>query len=385
MFKCRYCDHGLASEQGRNAHEEAKHPRFKCNYCVLTFRSREAQVHHEDTHRFECNLCGTIFREVQALWQHQRTTPHFECSYCTNKLFTNVLRKAHEVSCDYNPAKEEELSTSDDEGSESLASPSRSSHSTLDEGEMFHSTSVLSSTDTNGEGTTIAQPCTCTRSLEPGMCSICQQKSSLSSDTDEPVPDDAERIVSADGNNQDDSKDHQVVRFQCTPCLEFFETEESFRDHVCAFRTMLRPHCPVCYTQFDDRLLLQKHLEGLQLFSCQFCLTRCCSDEMLLDHLFSHPTCGKCGHSFADDLALCAVRILHSHDHFIDKHCHSLILNLFVSTWRRTTRSWSVGIAMALLSRTTVSSCITRTLPHIQLVRSAAWARETRRICARFV
>ena len=260
---------------------------------------------------------------------------------------------------------EEELSTSDDEGSESPTSPSRSSHSTLDEGEMFHSTSALSSTGANGERATVTRPCTCTRSFEPGMCSICQQTFSLSSNTDEPVPDDAkrivstdgntdelvpddaeriifadgntddpvpddaERIVSADGNNQDDSKDPRVVMFQCTPCLEFFETEESFRDHVCAFRTgMFRPHCPVCYTQFNEGLLLQKHLEGLQSFSCQFCLTRCCSDEMLLDHLFSHPTCGKCGKSFADDLALCAVRIFLSHDHFIDKHCHSLTLTI---------------------------------------------------------
>jgi transposase-like protein len=320
------------------------------------------------------------------------------------------------VSCDYNPANkrpilglfdgppaqigssssshpesteidEEELSTSDDEESESSASPSHLSHSILGEGEMFHSASALSSTDTNGEGTTVKRPCTCTRSLEPGMCSICQQKSSLSSDTDKPVPDDAERIVSADGNNQDDSKDHHIVMFQCTPCFEFFETEESFRDHVCAFRTtMFRPHCPGCYTQFDDRSSLQKHLEGLQSFSCQFCLTRCCSDEMLLDHLFSHPTCGKCGKSFADDLTLCAVRLLYSHDHYIDKHCHSLILIPFVSMWSRTTRSWSVGIAAVLLSRTTVSRCITRTqLLRIQLVRSVVWAREIWRIWARFV
>ena len=224
------------------------------------------------------------------------------------------------MSCDYNPANEEELSTSDAEGSESPVSPSRSSHSILDEGETFHSTSALSSTETNGEGDTVTHPRTCTRSFEPGMCSICQQTSPLSSSTDEPVPDDAEKIVAADGNNQDDSKDHRVVMFQCTPCLEFFETEESFRDHVCAFRTgMFRPHRPVCYTQFVDGSLLQKHLEGLQSFSCQFCLTRCCSDEMLQDHLLGHPTCGKCGKSFADDLTLCAVRTLHSHDHFIDK------------------------------------------------------------------
>ena len=309
--KCRYCDRELSTEQGRITHEEVKHPRFKCNYCALTFRSREVRLQHQDAqHHFECS-CGTSFTEVQALWLHQRTTPHFECSYCTNKLFTNDLRKAHEVFCDYNPANEGELPP---------ASHPRSSHSTLDKGEMFHSTGVLSSTDANGEEATITPPCTCARSLGPGMCPICQQTSPPSSDTDESVPDDAESIASADGNNHDDSKDHRVDMFQCTPCFEFFETEESFRDHVCAPRTaMLRAHCPVCYTQFDDGSLLQKHLEGLQSFSCQFCLTRCCSDEMLQDHLLGHPTCGKCGKSFADDLTLCAVRTLHSHDHFIDK------------------------------------------------------------------
>ena len=340
-FECQYCGREFATEHGCGAHEEAKHSVFKCKYCYLTFRSRATRQQHEDTkHHFECDFCGTSFTEVQALRQHERTTPHFECSYCTDKLFTPALKRAHEVSCGCNPANkrpivppwrtgllqigsssssdpkltenvEEELSTSEDEGSESPASPSRSSHSTLDEGEIFHSTSALSSIDAKGEGPIVTQPCACTCSLGSGMCLICQQTPSLSSNTDKLAADEAESIVSAYENPQDGSKDYRVAIFQCTPCFKFFETEESFRDHACSLRTaMLRPHCPVCYTQFDDGPSLQNHLEGLESVSCQLCLARCCSDEMLQDHLLDHPTCGRCGKSFASDLALCAVRII---------------------------------------------------------------------------
>ncbi|KAH0834849.1 hypothetical protein J3R83DRAFT_10471 [Lanmaoa asiatica] len=209
---------------------------------------------------------------------------------------------------------DEELPTSDvtectDEGSdsESLASPSRSSDSTMDEGEMFHSTSEISPTDAVGEGATVERPYSCTHSLEPDTCSICRQMSSLSSNTDKPAPDDAATVVSTNDKHRDNSTDRCNAIFQCIPCLEVFETEGAFRDHVCAFRAvMFRPHCQICYAQFDDEPSLQKHLEGLQSFSCPLCPTRCCSDEMMQDHLLSHPTCGKCGKYFADNLALCA-------------------------------------------------------------------------------
>ncbi|KAF8553377.1 hypothetical protein OG21DRAFT_1260009 [Imleria badia] len=326
-FECRYCDRELNTEHGRSAHEEAKHSVFECRYdCGRTFTSRSTRQQHEDAnHNFDCNLCDMKFTEVAALREHDRITPHFECNYCPTMFFTMAIKKAHEVSCDSNPSNhvttptltvsvqsgsssstgpevvEEELSPSvvTVEGSKPPTSPSPSSQ---DEGELFHSTSSLPSTDANGEGPTVTQPCACTYSLEPGTCSRCQP-----SDTNNLVPDDAESVISADENHQDDSRDHRDAIFQCTPCFELFDTEESFRNHVCAFRTpMVRPHCPVCYTQFDDAPLLQEHLEGLEAFSCQLCLTRCCSDEMLEDHLLSHPTCGKCDMSFADNLALCA-------------------------------------------------------------------------------
>ena len=331
-FECRYCDRQLSAEYARASHEEAKHSVFECRYdCTRTFKSRETRQQHEDsTHNFKCNLCGANFWERAVLQHHERTTPHYECSYCTTKHFTTALRKAHEVSCACNPASRvilpplthfdqsgsssgvpkptetvEEESSLSDEGSQPPASPSSE-----DGGELFHSTSALPSTDANSEGATVTQPGACTHSLEASTCSICKR-----------APGDAESVISTDEIHRDVSQDHHHVVFQCTPCLKVFEKEEAFRDHVCAFRTtMLRPHCQVCYTQFDDELSLQKHLEGLEAFSCQFCLTRCCSDEMLQDHLLlSHPTCGKCGKSFADNLALCAVSIHWSHERFIDE------------------------------------------------------------------
>ena len=342
-FECHYCDSEFDSEEAREQHEDAKHSAIECHYCDREFSSEGARQQHESAkHHFECKLCSRTFTSVETLRQHEQTTPHIGCSYCTVKLLTTALKKAHEVSCSLNPANrvthltsrlsggftlssgsrpkstevaEEEWSTSDDtqstdDESESPTSP-RSTHSTLDEREMFHSTSSLLSTDANGEGATVPQPCACMRSLEPGTCSTCQQSSSLSSNTDKSVPDDAERVVSADEGHQDGSRGHLNVTLQCTLCFKLFGTKEASRDHVCAFRTtMFRPHCPVCYTQFDDESTLQKHLEDLQSFMCLLCLTRCCSDEMLQDHVLSHPTCGRCGLSFVDNLVLCAVRII---------------------------------------------------------------------------
>ena len=382
-FECRNCDHEFTTVQARDAHQKAKHSMFECHYCDRELNSEEARQQHEDakhhenaTHlTFECHYCDRELSSEGARQQHENAKHHSE-PLRFGSLSSNSPKLAES---DAKESSTSDVSQRTDEESESPASPSRSSDSTLDKGELYHSTSGFSSTDAPGEGAAAERPCPCTHSLEHGMCSICQQTFSLLSNTDKPVLDDT--------GIKDDSVDLRRVIFHCTPCLKVFETEEAFRDHVCAFRAaMFRPHCTVCYTQFDDESSLQKHLEGLQAFSCHLCLTRCCSDEMLQDHMLSHPTCGKCDKSFADNLALCLVRIFRSHDQFINEHCqYSLTLNLFDSMWDRTTRSWSVGIVMALLSRRTVSNCITRTLSHTHPVHSVALARETRPIWTRFV
>ena len=333
-FECRHCDRNFSSEAAREQHEDAQHSAIECRYCDREFSSEKAREQHEDAKHHI--ICGSSFSQAAAPRLHEQSTPHFECSYCTTKLFSTALKRAHEVACDSNPvnfrlaatppiqwgssssndSKSTEMIEEEESPSEGSEPPTPPSPSSQDEGELFHSTSALPSTDANNERPTVTQPCACTHSFDPGSCSRCQP-----SNTNQPVSDDGESVFSADENHQDDSKDHRDVIFQCTPCLELFESEDSFRNHVCVFRKItLRPHCPVCYTQFDDGSLLQKHLEGLEAFSCQLCLTRCCSDEMLQDHLLSHPTCGKCGKAFADNLTLCAVRILRSHDHVIDEH-----------------------------------------------------------------
>lgn len=354
-YPCGKCGKNLISRVALASHTTDKH--HECQYCGLASNSRKARLRHESaSHNLKCTRCSMSFTDGTALQLHELTVPHFQCCYCPAKLLTAAHKEGHEISCPRNPANcavrptlalstqpgsstsnhpkpvetVGELSPSDavtkdtNEGSEPPVCPSPSSC----DGEMFHSTSSLPSTDANDKEATVAQPCACAHSLEPNTCSICQPLNKESF-----VLDDAESVVSADENHLDSGEDHRDVIFQCTPCLELFETEEAFRTHVCASRrAMLRPHCPVCYTRFDDGPSLQNHLEGLQSFSCQLCLTRCCSDEMLQDHLLSHPTCGKCGKSFADSLTLCAVRVLRSHDHLVDKHSHPLILSLFVST-----------------------------------------------------
>lgn len=340
-FECHFCDREFNSEEARQQHEDAKHT-FECHFCDRTFNSENGRQqhevhcsgiicfycghffasdealsqHHEAKHHFKCRPCGTVFTGAEALLQHEQTTPHIECGYCTLKFFTQDAKNGHVQSCGCNPANHVKTSPSvsvhfpvqvsplrskkrklantieggppisavpqcTDKVSESPTSPSPSSC----EGEMFHSTSGLSSTDATGEGATDEQAC---------ACSICQRRSSLSPHTGNPVSE----------------THHPNTPFQCTPCFRIFETAEGFRDHVCApITAMLRFHCPVCYSQFDDEPSLRKHLEVVQ-FTCQLCQFWCCSEVFLQDHLLSHPTCSKCDKSFVDNHALCVVSIL---------------------------------------------------------------------------
>ncbi|KAG9311707.1 hypothetical protein JVU11DRAFT_7945 [Chiua virens] len=213
---------------------------------------------------------------------------------------------AHERSCAYNPATrvthhttppdhptlKSSLSSSSNEqkmmdrGSstsvvtpliESSSSSHSSSDSTLDDGEMFHSTSGISSSDVVGDGV---------RSHEPSTCLGSER---TSSNTDKPLADGAEHVIPAGDYQQNHFSDCRDVIFRCAACLDSFSTEEAYLGHI----------------QFEDEPLLQRHLEGSEAFSCQLCQTRCCSEEMKEDHLLSHPTCHKCGEFFADNQALC--------------------------------------------------------------------------------
>lgn len=383
-FECNYCDREFNSEDARDQHENAKH-QFECQYCDRVFNSEEARDQHEDAkHRFECSHCDRVFNSEEAREQHKQAkhprfnskgpswvegiqqygqiTPQLQCSYCSLKFFTQDTKNGHEQSCGSNPANhvqhpavvspnrpplqfgsllpsgrgstdtlEEGFSTPgvaqySDKGSESVVSPPRFSDSMLDEGEMFHSTNGHSSVDATAKEDTVEQPRTCTCSLEAGTCLICQQTSS--SNTDKPAPNDALILLSVDDHCQDDPMGHHDTIFQCTPCLILFETAGALRDHVCPSRTtMFRPQCPICYSQFDDSVSLQKHLEGVE-FTCQLCLIQCCSEDMLLDHLLSHPTCSKCGKTFADNLALCAVSGFQSHNRLGDKGCTNIEFHL---------------------------------------------------------
>ena len=330
---CRYCDREFATEGDRDAHEADKHPLFKCNFCDLNFTSEVARWQHEDANHptgVKCPYCSGLFGNDWAWMQHAKVkhypqwvawqTPHIQCGYCSSKFATQSAKDEHERSCDSNRANHiarpmslssdrphlqisfmsaDELveEESSDGGQTPTISPSRSSHSTVDE-DIFHSPSQTLSTDVIDDERCIAPSDAC-------LCLLCSrhQQISLFSNADKHVPDDADNIVS---DRQSDSTSH---RFQCTPCLTLFETREALRDHVCLSSTaMVRPYCYLCFGQFEDLPSVQKHLESL--LTCQFCPLRFCSAEALQSHLLTHPTCGKCDKSFADDVSLTMVRCM---------------------------------------------------------------------------
>ncbi|KAF8838955.1 hypothetical protein BDN67DRAFT_970845, partial [Paxillus ammoniavirescens] len=123
VFACLYCEREFTTDQGRLAHEEAehsyccdkcdsvlrsqdaldqhetdKHPLFACLYCEREFTSDQGRLAHEEArHSFFCGKCGTVLRSQQALDQHETDKhPLFACLYCEREFTTDQGRLAHE-------------------------------------------------------------------------------------------------------------------------------------------------------------------------------------------------------------------------------------------------------------------------------------------------
>ncbi|KAI6032631.1 hypothetical protein F5J12DRAFT_178916 [Pisolithus orientalis] len=91
----------------------------------------------------------------------------------------------------------------------------------------------------------------------------------------------------------------------CPSCRIIYESYEDFRTHTCEFRKMEIPlHCTYCYSRFVDGASLENHLAERDSFSCTVCNVQFCSDDLLHDHLETHPKCRKCEASFADETEL---------------------------------------------------------------------------------
>ena len=85
-------------------------------------------------------------------------------------------------------------------------------------------------------------------------------------------------------------------------------TDEEYRNHACKSHGSEIPlHCSYCYSRFEDKDTLEKHLGEREQFSCEICSLQLCSEPILRDHLGSHPTCRECGKLFGDEADLYCV------------------------------------------------------------------------------
>ena len=126
-------------------------------------------------------------------------------------------------------------------------------------------------------------------------------------------------------------RDKQTAHI-CPSCHGILYTDEEYRSHTCKSHGSEIPlHCSYCYSRFEDKDTLGKHLGEREQFSCEMCSLQLCSEPILQDHLESHPTCRKCGKLFGNEADLYRVC-------FISLPRDSLLITLkFLlrrSTWR---------------------------------------------------
>ncbi|KAF9226372.1 hypothetical protein BS17DRAFT_777136 [Gyrodon lividus] len=349
LFECQYCEREFTTDEGRLAHEKAKHDLFECQYCDREFNSLESRQQHEQAkhiHIFQCSRCNLNFHTKYMKDAHEK-------SHNSHSMLVSSSRAAQpQAVTSYPPPPSTSpppidsnlIHVSDakgqsatsqcshvevDESSDDPANPQTSEDvSSSGEKEITHSNDDGLSTDAPQDvifdSTICMQPCTCTicqrkpaspvssvcDDAKPCICSICHRRpasplSSVSDAKPDDVEDDAMSICSG---GQDDPADNIQVTYHCISCGQVFDTDKHLRGHLCTSRgTIFRPHCTFCYTQFDDESSLLKHLEEDRVsFPCQLCHTLYCSDDTLQNHILGHPTCHRCGKSFIDDLALCS-------------------------------------------------------------------------------
>ena len=102
--------------------------------------------------------------------------------------------------------------------------------------------------------------------------------------------------------------EHQAVH-TCMSCGRNFTSDEDRQIHECnSFRKRQIPiHCRFCYGHFKDEESLQQHLTERTSLCCDKCNLQFCYDFILQDHIETHPTCRKCGQSFAHESELYEV------------------------------------------------------------------------------
>ncbi|KIJ61397.1 hypothetical protein HYDPIDRAFT_42622 [Hydnomerulius pinastri MD-312] len=353
-FECRYCYSRFGTPEGRLRHERDKHPTYECSYCDREFSSSEARQQHErDKHSgYECRYCDKEFNSGEARQQHedvkhirvfQRSRYARDTHSASHSIYTPLFSSSQAVQqptvsnpVTYFPTLPASTSSTPttDQGVTGRASTASTqsqregdeakqtldvaeSHAPGNESSSSSETSPLSeidpSTAAREEESSICECTVCERAGQPCSCTICKRRLASPSTSaygdiqPDDAQDDGQSTVSDGAEMQNCPADDLQVTYHCLSCSLVFDTDDDLQGHVCTSRrTIFRPHCSFCYTQFDSESSLEQHMDNSRLsFSCSLCQTPCCSDDMLQEHVLTHPTCLRCENSFIDDLDLC--------------------------------------------------------------------------------
>ncbi|KIJ63216.1 hypothetical protein HYDPIDRAFT_113827 [Hydnomerulius pinastri MD-312] len=360
MFECQDCDREFPKEESLQQHRAAKHPDYPCYTCGTLFSSQQAlEQHRTDKHPplFECQYCDREFKTIEGKQQHETVKhPSFECSHCDKAFSSRNAMVAHAASHrSYSPYGRSSQTSPYSTVSTSISTfpsspvlePAHAANTSGQEstpstllplsGDETDQTMVVreeyyapgsegscpseKNTVSNDDPSTTAREdvssiCECTvceRAGRPCSCTVCKRRpaSPFTSAYGDIQPDDAQddrqSTVSDGAETQNCPADDLQVTYHCLSCSLVFDTDGDLQGHVCtSCRTIFRPHCSFCYTQFDDETSLEQHMDNSRVaFSCHVCQTPCCSDDMLQEHVLTHPTCLRCESSFIDDLDLC--------------------------------------------------------------------------------
>lgn len=267
---CYYCDHQFPTYATRDQHE-ALHLEYKCKHCDWKFASENTLDQHvSDLHSSKCNHCGSQLSSVTARNQHYKscklaTRFCYTCTPCNRKFSLASALHAHGMT-------------------------------THRHGIWTRAISVANSTASSSQSVRNTSPVAASVSGYTG-------EQSLASPTSDP---EGQSVLDTQPHGGDIEVATEDQTASCCPsCRIIYESYEDFRTHTCEFRKMEIPlHCTYCYSRFVDGASLENHLAERDSFSCTVCNVQFCSDDLLHDHLETHPKCRKCEASFADETEL---------------------------------------------------------------------------------
>ncbi|KAI6169683.1 hypothetical protein EDD17DRAFT_24351 [Pisolithus thermaeus] len=274
---CKHCEHRFATYATRDQHE-ALHLEYKCVYCDWEFSSEDTLDQHiSDLHSSRCKYCGSQLSSVTARNEHYKsceyaTPPCYTCTPCNRRFSSAAALDAHGTAKHrYGTRKRTVPST---------ASPTATSSQTAQRASPF----------TGGAPTDVP--------IHAGG------RSTAVGSASDPEGQGAPGTQSDSGNIEAVTEEDQMASY-CSSCRVVYESYEDSLTHTCKFvKTEIPLHCAYCYSRFVDGVSLVNHLAERDTFRCTVCDVQFCFENLLHDHLETHPQCRTCEESFADETEL---------------------------------------------------------------------------------